>query len=187
MKKLLIVVAALVGMAGTAQAQEPARKFEISPYAGAYLGLGDQRDTLKDAFLLGLKLKYDVHPYVAVVGSFAWSPTEAKQYGDAKLDLFQYDVGLQGQYPIAITADWTLKPFVGVGVGARTYEFRDLNVDSETDFVWYSELGANVERGPIVVGVTARDTMSAYDGLGGEQDSTTRIDLQLAGHVGVRF
>lgn len=187
MKKLMIVAAAILGIAGNAQAQDTTRKLEISPYAGAYLGLGDQRDTLEDAFLAGLRLKYDFHPYVALTGSFAWSPTEAKQFANEKLDVYQYDLGVQGQYPIALTADWTLKPFVGVGVGARTYDFRDLNADAETDFVWYSELGAGIERGPLAFAVTARDTMSAYDGLAGEQDSTTRIDLQLFGSVGLRF
>jgi hypothetical protein len=191
MKKLVTAVGALVALAATpvlAQEQEPARKFQISPYAGAFLPTGDQRDVLDDAFLAGLTLSYDVHPYVAVVGSFGWAGSQQQALTlDEDLDVFQYDLGVQGQYPLAMGKDLTLKPFVGAGVGARTYEFRDLAVDSETDFVGYLSVGANLEYRQFAVGLTMRDYVSDYDGVGREEDSEMRNDIALFASIGVRF
>jgi hypothetical protein len=191
MKKLVTAVGALVALAATpalAQEQEPVGKFQIAPYAGAFLPTGDQRDVLDDAFLAGLTLSYDVHPYVAVVGSFGWAGSQQRALTlDEDLDVFQYDLGVQGQYPLAMGKDLTLKPFVGAGLGGRTYEFRDLDVDSETDFVGYLSVGANLEYRQFAVGLTMRDYISDYDGIGREEDSEMRNDIALFASVGARF
>jgi hypothetical protein len=192
MKKLVTAVAALVALVATpalAQEQEQARKFQITPYAGAFIPTGDQRDVLDDAFLTGLTLSYDVHPYVSIVGSFGWAGSQGKQTLtlDQDLDVFQYDLGVQGQYPVALANGVTLKPFLGVGAGARTYNFRDLDVDAETDFAGYVSAGANVEYRQLALGLTARDYITAFDGLAGEADSTTRNDLGLFASVAYRF
>ncbi|WP_242342140.1 outer membrane beta-barrel protein [Anaeromyxobacter terrae] len=187
MKKLFVITAVVIGLASTsARAEEPSRRLSVAPFVGAFVGTGDQRDLLDDSVLTGLTATYELHRYVAVVGAFGWSPTQVKGLGE-DLDLFQYDLGLQGQYPVALADGWTLKPFLGVGAGARTYNFRDLDVDAETDFAGYVSAGANVERGMLAVGLTARDYVTAYDGLAGEADSTARNDLGLFGSVSVRF
>jgi hypothetical protein len=94
---------------------------------------------------------------------------------------------VQGQYPVALASGWTLKPFVGVGVGARTYDFRDLDVGTETDFAGYVAAGAGVEYRAVELRLTARDYLSAFDGIGAEVDSTARNDLGLFASVGARF
>jgi hypothetical protein len=191
MKKLTIALAALVAVATTpalAEEQQPARKFQVSPSVGAFIATGDQRDILDDAVLTGLTLSYDVHPNVAVVGSFAWALSKSVALGvEDDLDLFQYDVGVQGQYPFSLGQKLTLKPFLGAGVGARTYSFRDLDVDSETDFAGYFSGGANLEYGNLAFGVTVRDYVTAFDGIAVDADSATRNDLSVFGSVGLRF
>ncbi|WP_242360236.1 outer membrane beta-barrel protein [Anaeromyxobacter sp. SG17] len=188
MKKLLVITAAVIAFASTsARAEDPSRKLSIAPFVGAFVGTGDQRDLLDDSVLTGLTLSYEVHPYVAIVGAVGWSPTQVKALGE-HLDLFQYDLGVQGQYPVALAQGWTLKPFVGIGAGARTYSFRDLDVDSETDFAGYVSAGANVEHGAFGLGLTARDYVTAFDGLASATiDQTARNDLGLFGSVSVRF
>jgi outer membrane protein with beta-barrel domain len=188
MKKTFVAVAALAALATTsAQAQESPRKFEIAPLVGAYVPTGGQRDLLDDSVLVGLTASYDVIPYVAVLGSFSWAPTHAKGVGNGDLDLFQYDLGVQGQYPIALGNDLTLKPFVGVGAGARTYDFRDLKVDAETDFAGYVSAGASLQYKAVAVSLTARDYLTPFDGIARKVSTTTRNDLALFGSVGVRF
>ncbi len=193
MKKLIAALAGLVALAVTpalAQEQQPARKLQIAPYVGAFIPTGDQRDVLDDAVLAGLTLSYDVHRYVAVVGSFGWAGSQGKEKfaRDEDLDLFQYDVGVQGHYAFALSNDLTLKPFVGAGFGGRTYDFRDLDdVDSETDFVGYVSTGVNLEYRQFVLGVTARDYISDYDGIGVEEGSNTRNDVALFTSIGARF
>jgi hypothetical protein len=191
-KNLIVAVAALAAFAATpASAQEhaPARKFQVSPYFGAFIPTGDQRDVLDDAFLSGLTLSYDFNRYVSAVGSFGWAASQGMQASsrDQDLDVFQYDLGVQGQYPLALGRALTLKPFVGAGLGARTYDYRDLNVDAETDFVGYVSAGANLDYRSFTIGVTARDYISDYDGIGADEESSTRNDVSLFTTVGVRF
>ncbi|WP_242393218.1 outer membrane beta-barrel protein [Anaeromyxobacter oryzisoli] len=190
MKKMSVAIAALAVLASLpaqARAQEKSRRFEIAPLVGAYLPTGGQRDMLDDSVLAGLTVSYDVIPYAAVVGAFSWAPTHAKGVGNGDLDLFQYDLGVQGQLPIALSGDLTLKPFVGVGAGARTYSFRDLNVDSETDFAGYVSAGASLQYQAVAVSLTARDYLTPFNGIGRETSTQTRNDLALFGSVGVRF
>jgi hypothetical protein len=186
MKKLIAAVAALAALSGSALAQEAraAQRFQLAPFVGAFIPTGDQRDLLDDALLVGLTATYDVHPHLAVVGAVGWAPTEAPA---DDVDLFQYDVGVQGQYAFAAGNGITLKPFAGLGVGGRTYSFRDLDVDSETDFAGYVALGGTVEYRSVAVSLTARDYLSAFDGIGPEGDSSTRNDLGLFASVGARF
>lgn len=191
MKKLTAALAAVLALgATTARADEPtAHKFSVAPYVGAFIPTGDQRDILDDALLVGLTLSYDVHPNVAVVGSFGWSPTQVKGLGllDDDLDLFQYDLGVQGQYPVVVAGDVTLRPFVGVGAGARTYSFRQSGLSAETDFAAYVSAGAKAEYKGFELGLTARDYLTAFDGLQGTESSTARNDLSLFASVGMRF
>jgi opacity protein-like surface antigen len=193
MKKLITTIAVLAALATSpalAEEQQPARKFEVSPYVGAFIATGDQRDVLDDAFLAGLTLSYDVHRYVAVIGSFGWAASQGQQGPAANedLDLFTYDLGVQGHYPLALSKSLTLKPFVGAGLGARSYSFRDLDdVDSETDFVGYFSAGANLEYRKFVVGLTLRDYISDFDGIDADDDSATRNDLAAFTSVGLRF
>jgi hypothetical protein len=192
MKKLVTAVAALMALAAlpaVAAEPQPAPKLQIAPYVGAFIPTGDQRDVLDDAVLAGLTLSYDVHPYVAVVGSFGWAGSQGQEAFslDEDLDLFQYDLGVQGQYAFAIGKDLTLKPFVGAGLGSRTYNFRDLDVDSETDFVGYVSGGASLEYRKFAFGLTLRDYISDYDGIGREEGSATRNDMVVVASVGARF
>ncbi len=189
MNKLLVITAAVAGFASTvARAEEAPRRFDVAPFVGAYIPTGDQRDLLDDAVSVGLTASYDVLPYVAVLGSFSWAPTQVKGLArDNDLDLFQYDVGVEGHYPFAVTGGWTVQPFLGVGAGARTYSLRDLDVDAETDFAGYVAAGLGVQRGPFTLRVSARDYITAFDGLSGNEDATTRNDLGVFAGIGMRF
>ena len=192
MKKHITAVATLVALAATpafAQEQPGARKFVIAPEVGVFIPTGDQRDTVDTAFLTGLTLSYEVHPHVALVGSFAWAATQGPEGHalDDDLDLFQYDLGVQAQYPFAVGNGFTLKPFVGAGLGARTYDYRDLDVDAETDLAGYFALGASLEYRNTMAGFTLRDYVSDYDGIGVEEGSSTRNDLSVFVSVGARF
>jgi hypothetical protein len=191
MKKLIAALAAVAALATSptlAQEQERTRKLELAPLVGAYVATGDQRDLLDDALLVGVTASYDVLPYVAVVGSFGWAATQAKGLTrDQDLDLFQYDLGVQGQYDLALGNGLTLQPFVGAGVGARTYSFRDLDVDAETDFAGYVALGGALHYRAAEVSLTARDYLTPFDGIGPEADSSTRNDLGLFASIGARF
>jgi len=183
MKKPLALLAVALSTlaASAARAEEPSRPFELTPFAGAFVPVAAQRGDLASAPVLGLRGTYDLHRNVAMVLAGAWARPES---GARKVDLFQWDIGLQGQAPIALSGAWSLEPFAGVGIGTRTYSHVNAGADSQTDFVFYSALGADLRRGRLAVGATARHQLTAFTPAG---DSGARGDVALLGSVSWRF
>jgi hypothetical protein len=165
-------------------------KFEIRPYVGAYVPTGDQRDLLKDAVLVGAQASWRAIPRLAVTGTFGWAPSKDRlRPGDETLDVYQYDVGAEARAPSWFgTASWDFTPFVGLGVGGRTYNYRDLdNIDSKTNVAGYGALGGEAGFGRVGLRLEARDYVSRFEPLTGSGDATTRNDLTFAAGLTVRF
>ena len=158
----------------------------IRPYVGAYIPTGEQRDFLKDALLVGAQASWTLNPSIALTASFAWTPSKDKiTVGEPTLDAFQYDLGLEARSAqLSVTR---LVPFIGAGIGSRTYSYRDLNVDSKTNFDGYGALGFDLGVGPIGVRIEGRDYVSRFQPLTGGGETKTRNDVALVAGLGVRF
>lgn len=182
-------LAGLLSIGGTARAQGVATGFEVRPFVGAYIPTGDQRDLLKDAVLVGGQLTWHAIPALAITGTFGWSPSKDRvSAGNQTLDIYQYDVGAELRATSwASGTMWNLTPFVGLGVGGRTYNYRDLDVDAKTNFDGYGALGGDVGFGPVGFRVEARDYVSQFKPLTGSGDTKTRNDIGLAAGVSYRF
>jgi hypothetical protein len=162
--------------------------FELRPYAGAYIPTGDQRDLLKDAVIVGGQASYRILPQLAVTGTLGWSPSKDRiTPGDQKLDIWQYDVGAELRAPSWFTSgamDFT--PFVGLGAGGRTYNYRDLDVDAKTNVAGYGVLGGELGFGRIGWRLEARDYVSQFKPFDGG-DSKTRNDVTVATGLTFKF
>lgn len=191
MKQLIAGLAAFVALATTpavAQEQQPSRRFQIAPFVGAFIPTGEQRDLVDDAPLAGLTVSYEVEPHVAIVGSFGWAGSEGTAPALADdVDVFQYDLGIQGGYAFDLGKGLALKPFVGAGFGARTYHLRHLDLEDETDFAGYLGAGADLLFRNLALGVTVRDYVTYCDGIGARMDAEARNDIALFTSLGVRF
>jgi hypothetical protein len=188
----VLTAAALFTAAASAQpavAQAPGLGIELRPFVGAYIPTGDQRDFLKDAVLVGGQASWRVIPALAVTGTFAWSPSKDRlTAGDQTLDIFQYDVGGELRIPSGYGLGFAqLTPFVGLGVGGRTYSYRDLNVGSKSNVDGYGALGADIGFVPIALRIEARDYVSQFKPLVGGGDTKTRNDVGLAAGLSYRF
>jgi hypothetical protein len=164
--------------------------FELRPYVGAYIPTGDQRDLLKDAVLVGAQASWRVVPRLAVTGTFGWAPSKDRvTAGDETLDLYQYDIGAEARAPSWYRrGSWDFTPFVGLGIGGRTYKYRDLDdVDAKTNVAGFGALGGEVGFGRVGLRLEARDYVSRFEPLTGTGDATTRNDVTLAAGVTVRF
>jgi len=172
----------------TSQAQDvrSSNGFELRPYVGAYIPTGDQRDILKDAVLVGGQASYRLLPQLAITGTVGWAPSKVTP-GDETVDLWQYDLGAELRAPAWQTwgtLDFT--PFIGLGGGGRTYNYRDLDVDAKTNIAGYGVLGGEVGFGRLGVRLEARDYVSRFKPFDGG-DSKTRNDVTVATGVTVRF
>ena len=170
-------------------AQVTSRAFEVRPFVGAYIPTGDQRDLLKDAVLAGAQASWRVVPALAFTGTFAWSPSKDRiTAGNQTLDIYQYDVGAELRTPSALAAgiaDFT--PFVGLGLGGRTYNYRNLDVSSKSNFDGYGAVGGDFGFGPLALRVEGRDYVSQFKPLSGSGSTKTRNDIGLAAGIAYRF
>jgi len=188
-RQVVIAIAAVTAFTVAADAQTPTTKFEVRPFVGAYIPTGDQRDILKDAVLTGAQASWHVIPALSFTGAFAWSPSKDRiTAGDQTLDIYQYDVGaeLRGTSWYQ-TATWDFTPFAGLGVGGRTYSYRDLNAGSTTDFDGYGALGGDFGIGAFGVRIEGRDYVSQFKPLTGSRDTKTRNDIGLFVGLSYRF
>ena len=186
-----IAAGLLVLPAVGAQAQDQrVGAFEIRPYVGAYIPTGDQRDLLEDAVLVGAQGSWRVNSMFAVTGTFGWVPSKDRvQAGDETLDLYQYDVGAEVRAPAWYqAASWNFTPFAALGIGGRTYDYRDLDdVDAKTNVAGYGALGGEFGFGRLGLRVEARDYVSRFEPLTGDGDAKTRNDVTVAAGLTLRF
>ena len=183
---LLLVLSLLVAAAKLVAQDAPTSRGAIRPFVGAYIPTGDQRDFLNDAVLVGAQAAWNATENLSLTGSFGWAPSKDKiTAGDQRIDAFQYDAGLEVRPSFASLAGVT--PFVGAGAGARTYSYRDLKVDSKTNFDGYGAVGFDASAGPIGLRIEARDYVSRFQPLIGGGSTKTRNDVALMAGVGVRF
>ena len=184
-----LAMATLVAAGSTARAQGIAPAFEVRPFVGAYIPTGDQRDLLKDAVLVGAQASWRVIPAFALTGTFGWAPSKDRvSAGNQTLDIYQYDVG--GELRAASLYNgglWNFSPFVGLGVGGRTYNYRDLDVSSKTNVAGYGALGGDVGFGAVGLRIEARDYVSQFKPLTGSGDTKTRNDIGVAAGLTYRF
>jgi hypothetical protein len=164
----------------------PSVPITLRPFVGAYIPTADQRDFLKDAVLVGTQASWRPIDQLSVTGSFAWAPSKDKiSAGNQKLDAFQYDLGLELRS--AETNVGIVSPFVAGGLGARTYSYRDLNVDSKTNFDGYGGLGFDASAGMLRIRVEGRDYVSRFQPLTGGGSTKTRNDIALFAALGIHF
>ncbi len=188
---LAATVFALSGVvASAARAQDivGSRGFEFRPYAGAYIPTGDQRDLLEDAVLVGAQASYRILPQLAITGTLGWSPSKDRiSVGNEKIDLYQYDIGAELRAPSWFTSGaWDFTPFAGLGVGGRTYDYRDLDVDAKSNVAGFGVLGGELGFGRAGLRVEARDYVSRFKPFDGG-DSKTRNDVTVAAGLTLRF
>jgi hypothetical protein len=162
--------------------------FEIRPYAGAFIPTGQQRDFLKDAVIVGGQASYRIVPQLALTGTLGWSPSKDRiTPGDQTLDVWQYDLGAELRAPSWLASGaWDFTPFAGLGAGGRTYNYRDLDVNSKTNFAGFGTLGGELGFGRIGLRVEGRDYVSQFKPFTGG-DSKTRNDVTVAAGLTLRF
>jgi hypothetical protein len=194
MKHTVWFIAATLLVAGAAQAQVDLTRGgtitpELRPFVGAYVPTGTQSDLLKEGVVSGLQVGLEATRYMHVVGTFAWSSTHNRnvrlgtgpddQTGSHRVNLYAYDAGVEFFTRRNAGSEWQLRPFVGAGVGGRTYDPVAHDAKTLNDMAGYGTLGTELQRRSIALRIEGRDYVSQWKGIDGNESSKARNDLMF--------
>ena len=104
--------------------------------------------------------------------------TTADRVDTPKLDVFTSDVGVEAR-PIRWFAGRavTFSPFAGVGAGARSYNYRKLDVDATHNLAAYGAVGGELGMGRVGLRLEARNYATGFRPLVGVGKSDMRNDV----------
>src|SRR5262249_7696583 len=152
-----------------------------------FVPTGAQRNSLKGAQASAAQISWLLRPSLAITGTFTWARSrDVGMVGSPKLDAFTSDLGLETR-----GARWfrgravTFSPFAGVGAGARSYNYRKLDVDATHNLAGYAAIGGELGIKRVGVRIEARDYATGFKPLVGAGKSDARNDVMVM--VGLRF
>jgi hypothetical protein len=175
---LTVVATTSAGAQDTTPRTSP---WELRVSSGAFRATGDQRNQLKDGDLTAAQLSWVVNPRLAVTGTFAWARSrDLLTTGTPKLDVFTSDIGAEVR-----STEWfsggpvSLSTFVGLGAGARSYNYRNLDVAATNNLAGYGSIGGEIGMGRVALRLEARDYAAGFKPLVGAGKSEVRNDVLL--------
>ncbi|HEX7337700.1 MAG TPA: hypothetical protein VF252_10870 [Gemmatimonadales bacterium] len=188
MRKITLVLAAMVATASALTAQQRRPIAEIRPFVGASIPTGDQRDLFTDAPLFGLQAAVQMKPNFHLVGALTWVPSEEKyQFARDNVHILQYDLGAELSFIRPFGGGWQMRPFVGIGGGARTYLYQAATLSDKTCALFYGALGTELQLGRTALRLEARDNVFCYKSPVAGVESQTRNDVGIALGVSYHF
>jgi hypothetical protein len=190
-----LAAASLLGIllsTGPSSAQTPAAAqpstWELRITSGALVPTGTQRSSLKDAQATAAQLSWVVRPSLAITGTFAWARSrDVATVGTPKLDVFTSDLGVEAR-----RGQWfadravTLSPFVGLGAGARSYNYRKLDVEATNNLAGYGAAGGELGFKRVGLRLEVRDYVTGFRPLIGAGKSRARNDVVIMAGLGIK-
>jgi hypothetical protein len=171
-----------------AQASLPQRhSWELLVSSGALVPTGAQRGVLKDAALTAAQVAYVIRSRFALTATLGWARSrDLASAGGPKVDIFSYDLGAEARVPRWFAGDRvTFSPFVGAGVGARSYNYRNLELDATHNVAGYGTVGGELGMGRVRLRLEVRDYVAGFKPLAGGGTANTRNDVVIM--AGLRF
>lgn len=141
MKRVIWASAVLLLQAGVAAAQAPWRGPEIRPWVGELIPVQAQSDDFKAMPMFGLQAGAPLASSLQIVGSFGWAPgTDKLNVVDDAVNVLDYNLGLEFN-PLG----GAIRPFLGVGGGARTFLYGPNTLMSQTCAAGYGSAGVELQ------------------------------------------
>jgi hypothetical protein len=177
-----------VSVATVSRAQESppqTQRLEIRVTGGELVPTGDQRSAIDNAKMTAAQVSWLVRPQLAVTGTFGWARSrDVASVDRPKLNIFTSDLGLEVRprqwfHGRAVTFD----AFAGAGVGARSYDYRNVDARATHNLAGYGAAGGELGVGRVGVRVEVRDYVSGFKPLTGNGPSHTRNDMVITAAV----
>lgn len=189
-KAVLTVGAGILMTAVAAQAQTTQHRpgsWEIRSANGGFLPTGEMKSALKAAHMSGAQITWNVNKAVAVTSNFSWAATkDLASANTPKLDVFTSDIGVElcpKQWGDATGVSFNT--FTVMGAGARSYNYRKLDVDATHNLAGYAGAGAELGVGRLGMRLEVRDYVSGFKPLMGVGKSERRNDVVIM--AGLRY
>ena len=166
MKKLLAAALLVLVAATSLAAQQRANPLalELRPFGGVLIPTGALADDFKTAAMAGGQVAFELSPVLHLMGTAAWTQGHNK-FPDVTDDVtyvWQFDVGAEYTFLRVPMNTVMFRPFVGLGLGARTYDYKEADFDTKTCTAGYGALGTEFLRGDWALRAEARDYMTCY-------------------------
>ena len=185
MRKLFIVVA-LLAWATVLQGQEIWRqpRGEVRPFAGVFLPVGAFDSDFKSATMVGGQMAIELNRHIHGIATVGWTHGHNKMFTSDVTHIWQYDLGAELNAVKDMGWGWYARPFVGLGAGGRTYDYRITDVKTTSCTAAYGSVGAELQRNVIALRAEARDYLSCFESPV-TREKNTRNDIGLT--IGVAY
>ena len=185
---IALAAALSIGATNLSLAQESSaqpQRLEIRVTGGELVPTGNQRNAIDNAKLTAAQVSWLVRPSLAITGTLGWArSTDVAGPDKPKLNVFTSDVGIElrnGRWFAgrAVTFDG----FAGLGAGARSYDYRNLDTRATHNLAGYGAVGGELGIGRLGVRVEVRDYVTGFKPLIGNGQSQARNDMVITAAV----
>lgn len=180
-----VLTTAGLAIAQTSTATTPG--FELLVPSGTLVPTGAQGDDISRGNLTAVQLSFGLRPNLVITSTVGWTRTTPRRLGpDARLHVFSYDAGVEYRLPRrASDRRVNLKPFTGVGLGARTHHYRDVDIATSSTLAAYASAGGELGMPKVRLRLEVRDYLTWGGSLGtgsrsGRNDVAVLAGLRLA-------
>ena len=114
---------------------------------------------------------------VGTVG-FSGPAFDKKALQNGHMHIFQFDLGGELFRSVEFNNDWLFRPFVGLGAGVRRYDPTAVGPTKNYP-AGYGTLGAEFQLNRFAFRFEARDYLTRFKGLSGNEAASTRNEIAL--------
>lgn len=171
---------------GTFFLADPPSQFALERASGSDLILGDA--SFDPAWTLGVNAGVRLNEMWGIEAMFSWLPTRVSAAsgltGDRDVNAYMY--GLTGLFYIPVRGPVT--PFVGLGVGAESFDYRIAGVETHHDLMGNVVGGLYIDLADRVgLRLEARDCVARFESNVSGVDSAWENDLMTSVGLSFRF
>lgn len=159
-------IAALVVVTSSALGQDPDRiRPEFRPYVGMYVPTGNHRSDFTSATTVGMQGAVELSRNAHVLATVGWAHGHSKFSGFSEelTYIWNYDIGAELNAFYELDPTLFVRPFVGLGAGARTYDYKESRTTSSTCATGYGSLGSEVQGKMLAFRLETRGYLSCFE------------------------
>ncbi|MCC6316648.1 MAG: hypothetical protein IT361_03065 [Gemmatimonadaceae bacterium] len=176
------------GPAGAQGAAPHATRWEFNLPSGTLIPIGGQGRALKRGDHSAAQLAWRSRPTLAFTTTVGWTRSrDLATPGKRRVDIIMYDIGAEWRRAPLGAGVLTARPFMGVGAGGRTYDYRGIRAHATHTIAAYGAAGTELGDGRLRLRFEVRDYVSGFASPGDQHIGRTRHDaLVMAGLRWVR-